>query len=427
METNSVLNVAVIGLGGFARDHHRALAQLEEAGICQVIAACDPDPDCRGSGARDFQFEARRIPVFSHYREMLDAFADSLDIVTVPTPIPLHAEMHRACVEAGIACYLEKPPTCYDVELEEMLQVEANAKHKTNVGFNFIIEPQRQALKHRLLAGEFGTLREVRLLGLWPRTDAYFRRSNWAGRLTLNGAPVLDSIFGNAMAHYTHNVLFWAGVNDLFDWSPVTTMTAEMYRAHAIEGTDTLFAIAQTGSGVSLRFAMTHACDGSHRQREEVICDDATIEYTVGKDYKIRWRDGREEVESVGGSDLLRENLAAYIAYCKGELPRPMTTLTDCRPFVRLNTLAYVAAGHIATVTPSQVNVSAASATSDIYRSLKNIETVAERFLSEGQFPTEQDVEWSSPGSSASDTANFLPVLAEMSNSCTYTITGSKR
>ena len=417
---NSPLRVAIIGLGGFAREHHKALLKLEREGICCVVAACDPDPLRRESGAADFQFGLRGVRVFADYREMLTTCGSSLEMATVPTPIPLHAEMHRACVEAGVACYLEKPPTCYDVELEEMMAVEAGAKlqtnnRQTNIGFNFIIEPQRQALKRRMLAGEFGTPREVRLLGLWPRTDAYFQRSPWAGRLMMDNRPVLDSIFGNAMAHYTHNVLFWAGLRELFDWSPVTQMTAEMYRAHAIEGTDTLFASAVTESDVVLRFAMTHACDGPPRHREEILCDDAKITYIVGEKWHIRWRDGREESGPTSRGYLLNENFTAYLAYVNGDAPRPLTTLTDSRPFVRLNTLAYVAAGHIAPVNDAHLTLTQ-NERGETFRAINGIESAAERFLAEGEFPSAQNRDWSRPGGSASDAARerLLPTIAAM-------------
>lgn len=58
----------------------------------------------------------------------------------------------------------------------------------------------RQALKARLLAGEFGRLKQSAMLGSWPRSSAYYGRAEWAGRLMLGGERVLDSPIGNAMA-----------------------------------------------------------------------------------------------------------------------------------------------------------------------------------------------------------------------------------
>jgi hypothetical protein len=150
---------------------------------------------------------------------MLDAECGELEVVTVPTPIPLHAPMHRACVERGLACYLEKPPTLYHAELDEMLAVEARAARQTQVAFNFIVEDSRQALKRRILAGEFGRVLRAGSHGHWPRPTTYFTRSAWAGRLFLGGRPVLDSCIGNAMAHYVHSLLFWCGDSALLSWA----------------------------------------------------------------------------------------------------------------------------------------------------------------------------------------------------------------
>ena len=255
----SPLNVAVIGLGGFAASHHRALLSLENDGLCRVVATCDPFPVNFAQEQRDYQFAERGVRVFDDYLTMLDALRDEIEVVTVPTPLPLHAEMHRACVQRGLACYLEKPPTLYWRELEAMLEVEKAAKFSTNVGFNFIAETARQNLKRRLMIGEFGALRRVSFLGHWPRRAEYFQRAAWAGRIRLDGRLVLDSCIGNALAHYIHNLLFWAGTREIFDWATVSCMKAELSRAHDIENYDTIFARGSFENGVEFRIAATHS------------------------------------------------------------------------------------------------------------------------------------------------------------------------
>src|SRR5207237_9307357 len=121
----------------------------------------------------------------------------------------LHAEMHAAATARGLPVYLEKPPTLDHVELEAMIRSDAQARKASLVGFNFIIEKARLSLKERLLAGEFGAVRGATLSALWPRPASYFARNNWGGRLLVDGHVVLDSCFGNAMAHFVHNLLFW--------------------------------------------------------------------------------------------------------------------------------------------------------------------------------------------------------------------------
>jgi predicted dehydrogenase len=345
------VRIGIIGLGGYAGAHHHAVAELEARGEARLICTCDPQLGQFATQQEKWSFPRRGVRVFDDYRKMLETCHRDLDLLVVPTPIPLHAEMHRAGVELGLAVYLEKPPTLDFAELEQMIARDRPAKHATLVGFNFIIEQARQTLKRRLLAGEFGALRETRLEAQWARPSSYFRRNNWAGRLVApDGRLVLDSCFGNAASHHVHNMLFWAGGPEQFSWAQVASVQAELYRTHAIEGADTFFVEAKSTAGVTMRFALSHACAGPAQQSETVVCERATIHYVTSKVVEIRWEDGR--VERLGQTlfDPLVQNHVEYYRYLRGELPRPATTLVDSRPFVVLNDLAYVSSQRIHTI-----------------------------------------------------------------------------
>jgi predicted dehydrogenase len=349
MHLSSPLRVAVIGMGGFAASHHRALLSLEEAGACRVVGTCDPFPGNFAAQQAEWRFAERGVRVFDDWQKMLVELDGELDVLTVPVPVPLHAPIHKAAVQRGIACYLEKPPTLFWRELDAMLEVEKHAKFATNVGFNFIVETARRNLKKRILTGEFGKLLRVSFLGHWPRPKSYFTRAPWAGRISLNGRLVLDSCIGNAMAHYIHNVLFWAGTRDLFDWASVAEIEAELYRAHDIENYDTVLANGRFENGVEFRIAATHAAKPPQYQREEIRCEKANITYITGGEWKIEWDDGHNETGEADRGDLLERNFAAYFDFLRGSAPRPLTTLEDSRPFVHLTNLLYVAAGTIVT------------------------------------------------------------------------------
>ena len=334
MKCETPIRIGIIGLGGFAASHHDAVKQLESSGKCKLVCACDPNPGEHIDRMAALDFARRGVSVFDDYRDMLSVCASRLDLVTIPTPVPLHAEMHRACIEKGLAVYLEKPPTLDYQELDAMLAVEATAPHQTNVGFNFIIERARRQLKQHLVDGEFGALRRVSFSGLWPRARSYFTRASWAGRLMLNDRLVLDSCFGNAMAHYVHNVLYWAGHNGLDQWATLAEVQAELYRAHEIEGPDTLFVKAHTPDKVELWLALSHACVGDHRHYERLECDRAVITYKTFDGYTIEWNNGDTETYRLPAVSLA-DNLENYLAYLTGEhsLTRPSTRLIDSQPF----------------------------------------------------------------------------------------------
>lgn len=412
------VRIGVIGMGGFAGEQHDVVARLQEAGEFQLVCACDPAMESFAERRKVLRFAERGVRVFTEYQAMLDACRTELDMVAIPTPIPLHAPMHRACVERGIPVYLEKPPTLDCVELEQMIALDATARWQTNVGFNMIVDPDRRALKRRLAAGEFGVVRRATVYASWPRNATYYSRTNWAGRLKKDGRLILDSCIGNALSHLVHNTLFWCGSEHAWAWSPVTRVQAELYRARSIESMDTVFVSALTDRGVEVRVAMSHACKTRDTVQEEcVICEQATVRYYIGNSgphgelYTITWNDGRVETGGPVTNDMKAMTLLAYVGYLRGELDRPMTRLVDCRPFVQLNALAFIAAGRIATIPVAYVQT-----VGDGYLNVAELPEALDEFISSGRFPSAQGRPWAVPGGSATpaDLPNLNRVVDSM-------------
>ena len=355
--------------------------------LFRSVCTCDPQPANFAVEQRDWRLATRQVQVFSDYETMLATCHDQLDAVVVPTPIPLHGVMHAAATAHGLPVYLEKPPTLDHAELERMIAADGRARRASLVGFNFIIEPQRRALKRRLLEGEFGALRGGTLSALWPRPTSYFSRNAWAGRLIIDGHYVVDSCFGNAMAHFVHNLLFWAGDAGVYSWAQLAAVRAELYRAHAIEGADTFFVETDTTRGVTLRFAVSHACAGPSGHCELILCERATIRYVVGSHVEVRWCDGRIERTPLEPFDALTENHLEYFRYLRGEVPRPATTLADARPFVALNDLAYVSSRHIARIPPAVVTSLRDDKDQKDYLHVAGMGRIQEGFLLHGTWP----------------------------------------
>lgn len=381
------LRIAIVGMGGFAGSHHNAIAHLEDRGQAKLVCTCDPNPAAFVKEQQAWRFDTRGVQVFGDYRTMLQACHANLDLVVVPTPIQLHAEMHAAATALGLPVYLEKPPTLDYAELEAMIAADARARKASLVGFNFIIEKTRLSLKQRLLDGEFGAIRGATLSALWPRPTSYFARNDWAGRLVMDGRVVLDSCFGNAMGHFVHNLLFWTGGPELFSWAQIAAVRAELYRAHAIQGADTFFVEMDTTAGVPMRFALSHACAGSSAHCEVVLCDKAALRYAVGRQVEVRWNDGRVERIELEAFDPLLENHVDYHRYLRGESPRPATTLADSRPFVALNGLAYVSSGHIAAIPPALISGVRDEKEQKDYLNVASMTATHENFLSRGVWP----------------------------------------
>ncbi len=375
-------------MGGFAASHHGTVAQLEERGEAKLVCTCDPRAEEFATQQQLWGLPARGVQVFSDYRVMLETCHAELDLVVSPTPIQLHAETHAAAAAFGLPSYLEKPATLDHLELEAMIATDARLPRASLVGFNFIIEPARLALKERILAGEFGAMQGATLTALWPRPTSYFNRNSWAGRLMVDGHIVLDSCLGNALAHFVHNQLFWAGRGELFSWAKLVAVRAELFRAHAIEGADTFFVEADTASGVTMRFALSHACSGGSSQSEVVIFEKATLRYVVGQHAEVRWIDGRVERIALEPFDGLRENHLDYYRYLRGESPRPATTLVDTRAFVALNDLAHISSGVIAPVPPERISRVRDEKEQQDYVDVSGLTAAQEAFVLRGTWPS---------------------------------------
>lgn len=411
-DRNLPIRVAVIGMGGWAAQHHRALRVLEEEGLCRLVAASGRNPDAYAKQMADWEFEKRGVRVFNDPLRMFDECAGQLDCVCVPTPIQTHSALHRECVDRGLAVLLEKPPTLNSRELSEMLRVEDRADKKTEVAFLYVVDEVRQALKKRLLAGEFGAVKRAATIGLWPRSDHYYARNAWAGKLVQDGHLVLDSSLGNALAHYVVNVVFWCGAGGPMSWGAPASVDAEVYRAHAIAGADTFFVRARTAGGVEMLAATSHAC-ARQIDLEQVVCERATVTWRVADSYTIDWNDGRPaETAPVYLGDLFSAIFRNYFLYLAGRAGRPTVSLADTREFVALHDLAYVSSGGIHSV-PDQFVSHAPKDTGGLLSAIAGIEEAAVAFASTGKLPAEQGCPWAVRGTTATpdDLKLFLPLI----------------
>jgi hypothetical protein len=228
--------------------------------------------------------------------------------------------------------------------------------------------------------------------------ESYYQRAAWAGRLLLDGNLVLDSCIGNADAHSVHNMLFWAG-DSLDTFGRVSCVEAQLYRAHAIESTDTVLLRAQIGSrNVPLRIVDSHACAAPADQCETVVCAQATLQiHTDRKTYEIRWTDGRTEsaaFEALAYS-LMRNNYESLFAVREGRADKPFSTLEDCRPFVELNDLAYLSSGAITSVDRSHCQVFDEKGSIGV--AIRGLRETGAAFLASGDFPRPPAAPWAGP------------------------------
>jgi predicted dehydrogenase len=248
--------IAIIGVSGYGSIHLQLARESRERGEIRITAATIIN--AAEEAATVAELRGHGSEIFADYREMFRQHAGRIDLCLIPTGIHWHARMTIAALEAGANVLVEKPLASSLAEVEEIRRVEQRTGRFVAVGFQDLYEPGTRWLKDELQRGVIGDIWSVRFLGVWPRPRRYFTRNNWAGRLQVDGVPVMDSPLNNAFAHFVMLSLFFVGAD-----TPAIAPTiegVELLRAHAIESFDTAVVRLRTARGVRLWFGASHAC-----------------------------------------------------------------------------------------------------------------------------------------------------------------------
>ncbi|MDT3344960.1 DUF6807 family protein [Microbacterium aquilitoris] len=234
--------IVLAGAQGFGTVHLENLRRLGDR--VELVAVADPTP-----------VPPENLPAgtqaFASLADALDA-VDDIHVVIVATPLHTHAALAGLVVSRGIDLYLEKPPVLSSADFTVLADAAAASGARVQVGFQSLGSLAIPAL----IADEFGLgpIQAIGAVGLWCRDRAYWSRSRWAGHRVLDGFPVLDGVVANPLAHATATALAVAQSTAATD---VTQITADLYRANAIEGDDTSVIRLSTGRGIHVTSALT--------------------------------------------------------------------------------------------------------------------------------------------------------------------------
>ena len=248
--------IALIGVSGYATIYLQLLRDALREHSVRLVAAVVINP----SEVPEVVAELRAggTAIYASTDELFAREAGNIDLCMIPTGIQWHARMTIAALEAGMNVLVEKPLAGSPDDCTAIRQAEAATRRWVAVGFQDIYAPEALWLKEQILSGAFGRLREVRMIGLWPRPRSYFTRNHWAGRARADGAAVLDSPLNNAFAHFVNLALYFAGA-EADESAAVRVDSAELLRAHHIEMFDTAVVLGSSPAGVRFWFGVSHA------------------------------------------------------------------------------------------------------------------------------------------------------------------------
>ncbi len=294
--------VALVGVHGFGTHHLRNLEGLQAAGVVELVAVADPQPPEPGS-----------VPVtaavFPGLGELLAGTPD-LDVIIVATPIQTHAPLGLAVLATAADRYLEKPPGASLADFDTLLEAAHASGRSVQIGFQSLGSQALAAIGELMANGTIGSVEGISATGRWVRSRAYFKRSRWAGKRSLDGVDVVDGVATNPLAHAVATALRIAGARTKADIASVET---DLYRANNIESDDTSVIRIRTAAGLPITCALTICARESVEPYVTVKGSAGTAEFHYTEDrLVVTTQAGR--TETIYGRDDLTANLIAHRA-----------------------------------------------------------------------------------------------------------------
>lgn len=345
-----MIRICLIGVSGFGTTHYNELTRHHAAGLSQLVAATVINQDQEVERCAHLTSIGCRL--HTDFREMLSQWQGKADLCVVPTGIHWHAPMAIAALEAGMDVLLEKPAAAILADIRTMQEAERRTGKRVIMAFQSMYAAETLPMKRAVRDGSLGTIREIVSWAKWPRPAAYYERNAWAGRLQIEGTPVLDSPINNAVAHQLHMILFLAGADETRS-ATVTQVRAELYRAKPIESCDTAALAIATAEGIPCRFFVTHACSDTCNPVIEIRGDRGTLRWDFHHRLTLLRVDGREETLPIDAHCRNRMHAAVRESVAGGRAF--VARLDHAWAHTHVVNLAH-AAGPIATVASAHVH-----------------------------------------------------------------------
>ncbi|MGC3988593.1 MAG: Gfo/Idh/MocA family oxidoreductase [Chthoniobacteraceae bacterium] len=405
MNAETPIQIALIGAGGVGAYHLETIENFEAAGRIQLAAVADPTVS-RFPEVRD-RLTARGVRWYLDYREMLRA-EQSLQAVTIATPIPFHLDMARECIAHGLYVNLEKPPVPLIGQLESL--IAADAAQRVNVGFQMICSRAVQLLKESIVSGQLGEVQEIRAAAAWPRKASYYQRASWAGKLTLNGLPVFDGPATNALAHVVQNIMYFASPQAGGFDTPVE-IQGELYRARKIESYDSASMRGTFSSGIKFTAAFAHTTQETLPYHIEVIGSKGSARVV---------NDGNRFENCTSQEDcpedtklLLRKTLDEFLLRINGQRKHFPNSLTDTRGYVIATNGILLSSGGIHDIDPKWIQ--SFGDASDEGMEVEGMFEAVKQSLETGKLFSELNLPWAVPSSmiSLANTAEISQKVVE--------------
>ena len=218
----SKTRIAVAGAGLIGRSH---INVVQASATVELTAVVDPSPQA------DAIANAAGVPLYRTLEDLLQQTRP--DGIVLATPNQLHVPQALQCIEAGVACLLEKPIAPTVAEAEALVTAADMRGARLLIGHHRAHSPIMAKACAVVQSGQLGRVVGVMGSATFFKPDHYFDDGPW--RREVGGGPILIN-----MIHEVHNLRMLCG--------EVTAVQA--IKSHALRG----FAVEDTVA-ISLQFA----------------------------------------------------------------------------------------------------------------------------------------------------------------------------
>lgn len=245
-----MVSVLLIGIGGYGENYVKEFL-LKEIKDAVLVGVADP---FASQSPYKTALEEKGIPIYSNPEE---AYAKSkVDLTVISSPIHTHYCYVMSALDSGSNVLVEKPVVIDLDKLKELERRESETSLFVAVGYQLCYSRDVLALKEDIASGLFGKPIRMKSIRMMRRTDSYYRRNSWAGKLYSHDERVFDSPLSNACAHQVENMLF------LLDSPEVTEVEGVLYKARRdIENFDAAAIRVNTALGVPLYYYTAHCLE----------------------------------------------------------------------------------------------------------------------------------------------------------------------
>ncbi|WP_432562270.1 Gfo/Idh/MocA family protein [Kineococcus sp. SYSU DK003] len=205
---SALRKAVVVGTGGIARSHARALRALGDR--VEIVAAIDVDHDRADAFAQEWAVPRTAA-------DLAEVLADTdVDLVHVCTPPSVHVPLAEQALAAGANVVVEKPVALSLAETDRLLTAEEASAGSVAVVSQHRFGSGVQRLRSIVEDSSLGRPLVATCLTQWYRPDAYFEVP-WRGTFAVEGG-------GPTMGHGIHQMDVLLSV--LGPWAEVSAMAS---------------------------------------------------------------------------------------------------------------------------------------------------------------------------------------------------------